>query len=332
MSKLKKIKLLPILCAVSAVVLLAGIILMALLGFNHSAEYPTNYTVEVGYGITVKNDPEKLLSLEEIVEETFKSEGLTVRNKEKGLGQASSSEWTVIRYTIASGATREKLDGAKTTIDTKLISAFGDRATKVDVHENKQLSTSYTVIWRSALGIGVGVIVGLIYVGVRFGVGSALTGLTLAAHDGLFTACLFAIFRIPVYTGAPVLYAAIAAIVSLVLWLIHCMKLREQKKDPAFKGLSAEESVAAAKKGSLKTIVTVAASLAAVLILIGAIATAGTRALALPAILSVAAAVYSALLLGPALHVHVKKCFDKLAQKHGPRYSAKKKQTEDAEG
>lgn len=331
MSKLKNTKLLPILLAISAVVVLAGIILMAVLGFNRSAEYPNNYTVEVGYNVIVKNSDEKLETLEKIVDEAFKDAGLTVKKAEKGIGEDTSLDWSVIRYTFSKGATQEKLNTAKSSIEAKLKTAFAADEhveTQVDVHKNENLSTSYTVIWRSSLAIGVGVIVGLIYVGIRFGVGSALTGLTLAAHDALFTVCLFAIFRIPVYSAAPVLYAAIAAIVSVVLWLITCMKLREQKKDPAFKGVTAEESVAAAQKGARKAIVSVAAAFGAVIVLIGAIATAGARALALPAILAIAAAAYSSLLFGPALHVPVKKAFDAFAAKHKPRYTGKKKAEE----
>ena len=51
--RLKSLKLWPIFVAVSAVVILAGVILYALFGFNVSAEKPEYKTFEVQYNVVV---------------------------------------------------------------------------------------------------------------------------------------------------------------------------------------------------------------------------------------------------------------------------------------
>ncbi len=45
--RLKTLKLLPVYCAISAVIIIAGIILYALLGFNYGLEKPAYKTFEV---------------------------------------------------------------------------------------------------------------------------------------------------------------------------------------------------------------------------------------------------------------------------------------------
>ena len=50
----KRCKLLPVWLAVSAVILIAGIVLFALLGFNTSLDRPAYKTVDVSYNVVVE--------------------------------------------------------------------------------------------------------------------------------------------------------------------------------------------------------------------------------------------------------------------------------------
>ncbi|MGN1077683.1 MAG: hypothetical protein ACI4ST_04135, partial [Candidatus Gallimonas sp.] len=71
--KIRTVKLLPVWIAVSAVVIIAGIILFALMGFNNSADRPTAKTFEVTYGVSVDLNEEQKAELEKTCEDAFKA-------------------------------------------------------------------------------------------------------------------------------------------------------------------------------------------------------------------------------------------------------------------
>ncbi len=322
----KKIKFLPIWAAVAAVILIAGVVLMAVLGFNASAALPENKAVEVGYNIVVSNSDELTGKLDEVCESAFEANGVRVLKEEKGTGMSSSQDWTVNRYLFDANVSDETLEKVKTAIEGKLPEAItnanGSAEVRVDIHTNSAFSFNEPV-WRGAVAVAVGAIAALIYLGIRFGVGCALTGLVSAAAGGVLPVCLVAITRIPVYAEAPMFYAAIGAFVAVLLWMLQCMKLRELKKNSP-RPLGAEEAVEVAFRGALPATVAFGASVAAVLLVVGAVATAGVRMLVLPALLSVVCAGFASLLLAPALHVPVRAAFEKLAARRKPRYAGKK--------
>lgn len=325
--KIRTVKLLPVWIAVSAVVIIAGIILFALMGFNNSADRPTAKTFEVTYGVSVDLNEEEKAALEKTCEDAFKANGLTFEKKtypELDGSYLSETSNMLLQYTFAGNTDLTALNAAKTAVDGKIAADFAGKNVSASVHTLENVAFG-EASWRAAVAIAVGVVVALVYVGIRFGVAAALTGLVACVHDVLFTLAFFAITRIPVYTAGAILFGAVAAVVSLVLWLIRCMKMREDFKDEAFKGLSAEEAVEKSAQNSFKAVVATAGALAAVFVVIGAVAASGVRLMVLPMIIPVAVATYTSLLLAPALHAHVKKPFDRFKVNRKPRYIGKKK-------
>ena len=327
----RPVKLLPVWIAVSSVLILAGIILFALLGFNNSAERPDKVTFEVEYDVVVDTEG-KLGELQDVCEGIFKGNGLSVVEFQnvQSIDVSSGSPTTggKLVYTFSSNADKSKLALAKYAVEGYVASLPETAQVYVDIHTSN--NTVFTeAAWRGALGIAVGAVVALIYVGIRFGIGSALTGLTVCAHDVLLSLSILAITRIPVYYFAPVIIGAIAAFVSLFAWLVQCIKMRENFKDPSYAQLGAEEAVEQSSKTAHKTIYMISGALAAVLVIVGiALAIAGSAmgAIVLPfaCLLPVGVSMYSSLLFGPALHVHVKAAFDKLNAKR-KRYFGKAK-------
>lgn len=320
-------KLLPVWLAVFATFLIAGIVLFALLGFNFSPEARDNKTVEVSYGVAVEIAENGEENLEDVCEKAFDANGLKpihenrVSEIDSNSGSATGDKKLV--YTFSGDVSDEALQAARAAIDGAKAQFPATSDIFVSVHGGEG-SVFGESIWRGAVALAVGAIVVLVYIGIRFGVGAALTGLTVCAHDVLFTLALFAVTRIPVYAFAPLLYAGVAAVVSLILWMMHCIKMRDNFKEPSFKSLSAEEAVAQSVKTSRPWVIGIVISLAAAIVLLGGIATAGVRLFLLPALIPVAVALYSSLLFAPALHVPVKAAFDKrkLSRK---RYNAKSK-------
>ncbi len=328
MNKFKPWKLLPIWLAISAVVIVAGIILMALLGFNTAAEMPENTQLEVKYNISVIIDEAAQDRLEGYCEDVFGTNGLTVCDMQEATGTAGTADTGAFNFYFTSDISAEKQAKVISELESKIAADDTLSGDYVEIHltwHTEELVSKADYVWRGA--IAVGIVVALVYLGIRFGVGSALTGLVLSVHDALFTVALLAIVRIPVYAAAPVFYAAAAAFLSLALWLVHCMKLRSLKKESETP-LDAETSVATSYKSAWKWIAAIAGTVAFVVIVIGSIASTSVRAMVLPLLIAVAAAAYSSLLVGPALHVHVKRAFDKLSRGNKFKYVGKEKKAD----
>lgn len=317
-------KLLPLWLALSAVVIIVGIVLYALFGFNYAAS--ETKTFEVTYNAVVSIN-EKEEELQQICEDAFSANGLKYSDKtvydELSTSYFSETGENVLVYTFSGSVSDEALSTVENAVKAKLGENELYRDVSVSAHMQTRESF-YESAWRGAIGIAVGAIVALIYVGIRFGIGSALTGLVACVHDSVLTLALLAIARIPVYAYTPLLFAAIAAFLSLLLWIVQCTKMRESFKDPAYGALSAEEAVQESYKASWKTGLAVSGTLAAVVAVIGLVAASGVRLFMLPALIPVLVGTYSSLVVAPALFVPIKARFDRMKLKR-KRYAGKQK-------
>ena len=334
----KRLNLLSVWAAVSAVLILAGIVLMAVLGFNTSLDRPEGKIFDVHYNVVVDLSEESRSSLETYCEDAFADAGIAYTDvvtlegqsdhvsPDKGAFTATGNDF-VLRYTFAADVSDEALAAAKTAVEASIAGdeAFLLPAETYVSYDTFTLQAMNESMWRGAVAVAVAAIVALIYVAVRFGIGSALTGLVACVNDAFLTLAVFAIARIPVYAFAPMLYAAVAAVLSAIFWLIRCMKLRDDAKEPSAGTFSAEESVANAVRATDKIVWAVAGILLA-LLAVCALCTVMTGAAAVfaGALVPVAAALYSSMLLAPALHVKVKARFDAMKRRHA-RYEGKKK-------
>lgn len=335
--RLKALKLLPVYCAISAVIIIAGIILYALLGFNYGMEKPVNNTFEVRYNVVAEIE-EYEEDIQKTCEDAFAANSLDkyekVIKKEVGGDYSTETGNKVLVYTFTD-ASAKNLEAAAASVKAALAGEkFSSAEASVSVHgvEHQRFTEN---LWRAAVAVGVAAVVALIYIGVRFGVGSALSGLTACVNSVFFTLGLLAVTRMPLFAAGPALYAAIAAFATLLLWLLHAMKMRENFKDPSYNNFTSAEAVATSLKTSEKAVYLTAGALGFIALVFGAVAVSGVRALVLPVLLPVAVSLYSVMLLAPALHVHVKAAFDKYKAKHKRVYVGKKKdkktETQDAQ-
>ena len=320
----KSVKLLAVWLAVSAVVILAGIILWAILGFNYAAERPTAKTFEVSYDVVVSlgGEDADAAKLEELCTKAF--EDAKISPESVATDESRYTTGYTLRFVFAADTSDEALAAAKTAVEGAVETVFPAHADiSVSYHtlENEGLTVAD---WRGAIAIAVGAVVALIYICVRFGFAAAVTGCVNCVHDALFTLSVLAIARIPVTVASPLILAGIAAFVSLLLWMVFSALSRGGSKLPVNTAADSLEAVVEAHKSAVKPIAIIAGGAAIVLLVVGLVAAPGVRLFTLPALISVAAATYSSLLFGPALHVHVRRPFDKLFAKR-KRYSGKKK-------
>ncbi len=328
MNKRKAWKILPVWLAVSAVIIIAGIILMALLGFNTAAEMPENTHLEVEYNVVVMNDGEMQTTLKEYCEEVFGSNNLTVCDMREAQGTGETQDRNAFIFYFSETVPEATQNAVKTQLEEKISESgtlSGDYVEIYTAWHTEKVTTGASYMWRGA--VAVGIVAALIYLGIRFGIGCALTGLALSVHGSLFTLAVLAIARIPVYATAPVFYAAAAAFLSLAFWLIYCIKLRTLGKESQTP-VDAETAMETVYGSAWKWIAVLAGIAAAAVILLGFLATAGVRAMVLPLLIPVLAAVYQSLLLGPALHLRVKRAFDKLSRGKKSKYAGKVKKAD----
>ena len=333
--RLKSLKMWPLFVAVSAVVIIAGIILYALLGFNASAQKPSYKTFTVHYNVVAElNNKEE--EIQDFCESVFKENGLSYTGKTVHSELAGSTTLETggksLVYEFSSSASDEALAAARLAVKAlELKNAAGEvleieQSVAVNTVEGE---TFYEAGWRAAVAIAVGAFAVLVYIGVRFGVASALSGLVGVVNSSFFTLGIFAIARIPVFAVGPLLYAAIAAISFILLWLLHCIKMRDNFKDPEFGKYQADEAVALSLGTSDKLVYWTAGGLALMIALIGAVTASASMALmVLPALLAVCSGLYSAALFAPSVHVHCKRAFDKFKKSKVRVYSGKKKDKE----
>ena len=314
--------------AVSCFVIILGVILYAIFGFNTAPDKPKSYTIEVKYGIMVEiGDKEE--KLETLCEDTFKANGLSFTAKETNSIVDSSSLTettdTIITYTFAGNTDYAKLTAAAKAVNDAVASSADFDVQDDDIFASAHALTSerfYTPAWRGAIALAVAAIVALGYVCIRYGVSCAVAGLACCAHDALFTLAVFAIVRFPVFAAAPVLYAAAAAFVSVFLWVMLAGKLREGFKE---EGANAEDVVRGTVKASQKTLVILAATFAVAVLIAGVIGSTGTMLFVLPMLLGIAVPVYSTLFLGPEILLPIRKAFDKRRADKKGGYVGKKK-------
>ena len=320
------VKKLPIFLAISAVILIAGIVLFALFGFNYDAQAGKSFEVTYDAVVTIAGGEERV---EEICEDTFESLGIGYEKKSEAAPAIDSSSLSstgdmTVRYLFAEDTSADALRSAQDAVESVIAGEFAGADVYIVVRTQGAALFFGEPAWRGAVALAVAAVVVLVYIGFRFGWGRALTGLCLTVHDVLLTLALLAITRIPVAFATPLLFAAAVAVISLLLWMVQCMKMREMFKDPAFRTMDAEDAVNECGKVSCKAVLCVIAALAAVFIVVGAVAAAGTRAFFLPLLLPLAVSAYSSLVLGPALYLPMKKLDDRSNAKKG-RYVGKKK-------
>lgn len=326
MNKSRIFKLWPLFTAVSAVILIAGLVLGILFGYNYAADKIESKTIEVTYDAVVLIGEKTEEDLQKLCEDQIKACGLKYTQKRT----YEVTNGGMLEYTFASSASAEKLQAVKAAVESAIYaedSVYADAEMYVNVHEYRA-QPMYEAIWRGAIGVGVGVIVALVYVGIRCGLGRALVGACLALHDSALVLAILALTRIPVYTYAPVLFASVGALLSVLLWLIQSVKMRENFKEASFRGVSAAEAISASLKSSLPAIVAILIALAVPVALFGGIAVGGVRLFVLPLLLPIAVSAYSSLCLGPVLYAPIKDKFDKMALKRKRRYAGAQKQTE----
>ncbi len=135
----KTLKFLPVYAALSAVIVIAGIILFALLGFNYGSEKPEFKTFEVQYNVVAGIEKYED-QIEKTCEDAFRANGISFDGKElkNELGGEYSTETgnKLLVYTFSAKTADSALQAAMESVKTALGGEqFASCEGTVAVHE-----------------------------------------------------------------------------------------------------------------------------------------------------------------------------------------------------
>lgn len=340
----------------SAAVILAGIIMFVIMGFNLGLDFTEGATITVNYysssfdaadaGTTSVDDFKT--KLEKKIEELGFTLGGVTRTSE-------ATEYSVLEFSLKyeyngkEVASDEFAELIRSTDDsaTDLISELSDYIgeLKVELYDDEILDSVTTadatkpLIKKAILAICVAVVIMLIYIAIRFKLISGICAVIVLLHDVLIMITFTILFRIEINT------TFIAAIVTVIGYSINATivvfdRIKEYEnyknnKDKTsevyavYRSMSDTEIANASIKETIKrTILTTSTTLITIVLL--SILSSSIREFTLPIIFGLLSGVYSAIILASCLWVQAKKIQDKIQsnRKSGYEKHAKKKASE----
>ena len=262
------------------------------IGTDNMLTAPAGKTVDVSYNVVVELSEENKNLLSEASEAAFAANGVTYEEKLELEGQADPNSSSQSEF-------------YPTGNDFTLRYVFD-----ADV-SSEALANAVTAINEAVDA-------------ASLGTGASVTVTTHTLSLQTFNESLWRA-AVAVLTGAVVALIYVGVRFGVLgLWLVRCMKLRENAKDPAFSALAADEAVAQMCKATDKAVFALAGSALDILAVCAACMFSGGAAVIAGALVPVAAALYSSTLLAPALHVRVKAAFDKVKTSRA-RHAGKKR-------
>lgn len=333
MTKLYSKKMMGIWIAISALIIVVGVVMGVLMGFNDSKYEGKSLQVTYDAVIIIEDDEK---AVQEACEKVFENNKLSVVEK---IGPSREQSILVdnttgkyyyddsfeykVEYVFSPETSDATMNSVKAAVE-QALEQFKDANVSVSLHTLEASSTMIEPAWRGAIAIAVGVIVALIYVGFRYGIAQAVAGLVAAIDDVLVTLAILIITRIPVVSYTAIVVAGISALISMFLWLILCGKMRESFKDPAYRTMDAMDVVGESVNGAKKLVLTIVAAMAIVIVILGAIAANGVRLFMIPVLIALAVSTYSSLVLAPAVLTPIKRSIDRYKARK-TRYNGKQK-------
>jgi len=313
----KMIKILSIIfTAVMSALLVAGIIVCAVLGFNNSHKDAKAVTVTVdtyAYNVNAQN-------IEATTNVVFAKRGLEVEDRQ--FATMGSTEVEIV-YVFDNDTSLAVLNEAKADLDSGLEDAFPNAVFSVRVEAMRVMDTTpESYVGRGLIAVAIFAALSFLYVWIRYKLFAALYALCGNVFAGGLTTALIALTRIPV---TPAVGAAIAASVlfSTVTVLFFFNKLRAAEKEDSAADKSEKEIVYSSI--AWKETLLFAGLLGAAFIVMICVGKTAIAWFSLSAIVAVLAATFVGLLLVPTTFVPAKKCADKLAAQKASGYKGAKK-------
>lgn len=285
---------------VSATLILIGILVISIFGFNLGIDFTGGTVLNVKVGsILEEGNNYSIVStqISNIIEDNGFKVGYI---QQEGVGDEAT---VTIRFKDKSNLTENQMqaeiDKLKADLETGL--SLQGETLNVTISNGSRIaaSSSKSLIINSILAILIAVILILIYIAIRFELLSGLTAILLLIHDVLIMCAFIAIFRIQINGGF------IAALITIIGYSINNViivfdRIRENKKKDAFAGATATcIANASIKEVFSRAMLTALTTIVAILALT-VLGVASIREFLLPILFGLLSGVYSSTMLaGP---------------------------------
>ncbi|MBQ8427995.1 MAG: hypothetical protein IJX18_01930 [Clostridia bacterium] len=275
---------------VSAVLVVIGVVIACVFGFNTTVDLKSAKTVTVEYSYVSESS-----DLDGVCKTSF------AKSSVKPLKSVVSGEEIVYYFDVNTDLT-EATATLKTDIEAAMQTGGAlEDASLIQVRsntENFQKGLSEGYILRAGIAIGVFAVLAFVYVALRYKLSMGITMAAAMLAAGGLTVALVAVTRIPV--TASFVYAVVFAVMAaVVMTLITFNRFRDNAKDKdKEKELSAKQRVVAAV--DTKNVMMIAVALTLVVGVLGAILSVA-RWFALSAFVGIVSATFASWILAPAL-------------------------------
>ena len=239
-------------------ILVVGMTLFGIFGFNNTVDYKESYEVKVSIDQNV-DDAVKILK--ETTDKFFETNGID----DKGYAFQTQGDGTTLIYKFSSlsDAQLAKIDGLESVLNTALASTSAEATVEPNVVSGANDLQSGWVI----LALGIAMVAIFIYLLIMEKLASAVAVICSSALSTLLFVALMAITRVPAIPFVEVL-ACLVGIIGAVLAVTTVGRYREEIKNTTGKFSAASVADAVAKKDKKKYL------LALIAILVAAVAVA----------------------------------------------------------
>lgn len=293
----KKIKYCAI---VSCALILIGIIIISIFGFNLGIDFTGGTVLNVKVGSKLEEDNNFQIVSSQI-KDIFTEKGYKIGYiQQEGVGEEAQ---IAIRFQDKEKLTESQMQAEIEEIKNELKTGLhlNGETLSVTVSNGTRIaaSASKTLLINSILAILIAVILILIYIAIRFELLSGLVAIMMLLHDVLIMCALVAIFRIQINAGF------IAALITIIGYSINNViivfdRIRENKKKEIYKDYPSDALVNVSIKQVLnRSILTALTTFVSVLALT-ILGVSSIREFLLPILFGLLSGVYSSTMLaGP---------------------------------
>lgn len=290
---------------VSIVLIAVGAFLVGFVGFNGDSTTSDTYVIEVRDMLRLNDDARGALQDYCEGELSDSCSVLSVKASE-----SSATGATVLEFSVTADSMDDLAsiaDSLESAISSASIEGVDASLITVAYHESVN-APYYTYLWRTAIGLGAGLVLLFLYAAIRFKLSAGISVLVAGAHDVLLTLALVAIFRIPAGVGL-IGVATFSLLFSAFLNLFVFSKVREMRKEEATRDLPAGAMIDAAVRDNRKVILMTAIFAALFCVILGVVGIfigLDLTWIMLAALLAVVVSASSSLFLSPSMYVVLK--------------------------
>lgn len=277
----------------SAIVILAGILVVALAGFNLGIDFTGGTVININAGSEIETSATYNTYVEQI-ETVLEDNGLSLSLAQKeGEGETAT---IVIRFQDISGASEAEM--ATVTDQVKIDIATTLNLLEEDIQDSQRIGASATtsLLLNAFLALLIATVLILVYVAFRFEVLSGVSAIIALVHDILIMCSLVAIFQIEINS------AFIAAVITIVGYSINDTivvfdRVRENREKDIYKNetnakvvnISVKETIVRTLNTSITTLFTIT--------ILAVLSVATIREFAIPIIFGLIAGTYSSIFI-----------------------------------